>query len=122
MDIAKSMSRLGLVLAVLTSPAAAEGTRTTTEDGLRALIEDLRECRYDRDQVTERIAKAIEKNCERAKGHLDEYGALKSLRFLGTNQHRRMDMYLLEFENHYVLWQFGRTRSGRIRNYHYWRL
>jgi len=106
----------------LAASAAAEGKRTTTDEGLRALIEDLRECRYDREKVTERIANAIEKNCERAKDHLDDYGALKSVRFLGTNQHRRMDIYLLEFDHYYVLWQVGRTRSGKIRNYHYLRL
>ena len=120
MKILKRIDRLAVVLAVLSSPAAAEGTRTTTDDGLRALIEDLRECRYDRDKVTERIAKAIEKWCERTKEHLDEYGSVKSVRFLGIHQRRRADMYLVEFENRYVVWTFGRTRSGKkIRYYRY---
>ena len=111
------------VMVGLAGGAAADGPRTTSDQELRAFIEDLRECSYSRDDVTDRIAKAIEKHCERQKDHLYEYGALKSVRFLGAHQRRRADMYLVEFENHYVVWLIGRTGSGeKIRYYRYLRL
>ena len=88
---------------MLAGPVAAQ-ERTTTDEGVRAVLADLKDWPPDTEAVPSKVARKWKKN----KGARDKYarlfaegGALQSIEFIDAFD--AGDAYLLEFENARVL-------------------
>lgn len=117
--MSKSLLAASAVLIAWAMPAFADMPRMTTDDGLRAFIEGLRSGEYDPNDVHSGVARWIDKNSGKVQGWLDEAGAIKTIYFVATDERRRSDIYVVQFEDRWGVWLLARSTRNKIRMFRY---
>ena len=111
----RTLSTIAICL-MLTGPVC--GQETTTADGLRALIEDIRDWPPDFDGMGSGLAKAVKEQKSKKMKRLRQAGRIESVDFIES--YRGVDLYYVRFRKQRWFVRLERDVDGKILQYRYY--
>ena len=104
---------------VLCGPSAL-AQETTSEDDLRAVIEDFRDWPPNLKDMEKGLQKAVREQRKTVRKFFQDSGSLKSVEFLDT--FKGIDIYYVRFQYGPAVFTIRRSERGRIEHMYYTKL